>query len=187
MSLPTLKTRRLVLRPMRDSDAEAIASLGGRNFDVARWLTGCSWPYDEGEAQAYVSHLLAHDPMEHEAAFAITLGGVFIGAISMEAPGDLPEQPECPTIGYWLGTSFQGFGYSKEAALAVLDWAFDAYGCEAIAARAYEDNSVSRGLLRSLGFKPVGMTTRFAKPLGHDVSCIVVRLDKKTFKAKAAA
>lgn len=187
MSLPTLKTRRLVLRPMQESDAEAIATLGGRDFEVVRWLTGCSWPYEEGDAEAYVATVLNGEAKKGEAAFAITLGGVFIGSIAMDAPGDLPEQPECPTIGYWIGRSFQGFGYSKEAALAVLDWAFEAYECQAIAARAFEQNEVSRGLLRALGFKPVGTTQRFAKPLDHEVDCVVLRLERDAFQQTLVA
>ena len=179
MTLPDLKTRRLVLRPFQPSDAEAIAELGGRDFEVARWLTGCSWPYREGEAEAYVADTLSADPLEHEAAFAITLGGVFIGAISIEAPGDLPELPQCPTLGYWVGRSFQGFGYAAEAAAAILDWAFETYECDAIAARAFDENAASRGLLRKLGFKPWGKTERFAKPLDRTVSCVVVRLDRE--------
>jgi ribosomal-protein-alanine N-acetyltransferase len=51
MTLPVLKTRRLVLRPFKEGDAEAIANLGGRDFEVARWLTGCTWPYEDGAAE----------------------------------------------------------------------------------------------------------------------------------------
>ncbi|WP_153770480.1 GNAT family N-acetyltransferase [Labrenzia sp. CE80] len=185
--LPTLTTKRLVLRPIQSSDAEAIAALGGKDFEVARWLTGCSWPYNEGDAETFVADVMAGNPLEREAAFAMTLGGVFIGMIAIEAPGDLEQQPDCPTLGYWIGRSFQGFGYTSEAARAVLDWAFLAYDCQAIAARAYEENTASRALLRKQGFRPVGMTERFAKPLDRKVSCVVVRLERDDFEARRVA
>lgn len=187
MTLPVLKTRRLILRPLRASDAEAIATLGGRDFEVARWLTGCSWPYEDGEAEKFVAKTLAEDPLEAEAVFAITLGGVFIGAVGIEAPGEILEQPDCPTLGYWLGRTFHGFGYASEAVAAVLEWAFRSHDCAAIAARAFEDNSASRGLLRKHGFKPADKTVRYAKPLDRKVTCVVVRLARSDFDNREAA
>ncbi|MDN3721668.1 GNAT family N-acetyltransferase [Roseibium salinum] len=139
MTLPELKTRRLILRPLEANDAAAIADLGGRDFQIVRWLTGASWPYVEGEAEDYVDHLIAADPMKTEAVYAVTLGGVFIGVVAVEAPGDLKDLPDLPTIGYWIGRAFQGHGYASEAVDAVLEWAFEAYGTGAIAARAFEE------------------------------------------------
>ncbi|MFD1695643.1 GNAT family N-acetyltransferase [Roseibium aestuarii] len=177
-ALPTLVTRRLVLRPLQPEDAVTIAALGGQDFAVARWLTGCSWPYQEGDAESFVAEALAADPLTHEAVFAITLGGVMIGCISIEAPGDLDDMPDCPTLGYWLGSVFHGFGYATEAARAVLDWGFVAHDCQAIGARVFEENVVSRKVLRKLGFRPWGMTTRFARPLDRKVNCVVMRLER---------
>lgn len=184
ITLPELKTRRLVLRPLDARDASAIADLGGRDFEIVRWLTGASWPYVEGEAEAFVGKLLGTDPMETEAVFVVTLGGVFIGVVAIEAPGDLDDLPELPTLGYWLGRAFQGHGYASEAVEAVLDWAFKAYGTQAIAARAFEDNTRSRALLRKMGFKPYSLTERFSKPLDRRVSNVVVRLDRSEFEAR---
>ena len=187
MSLPALNTRRLVLRPLVAADAEAMAALGGRDFEVARWITSFSWPYEEGAAEAFVDQMLSTDPLTQEAVFAITLGGIFIGVVAIEAPGDLGEAPDCPTLGYWLGRPFQGFGYANEAVDAALAWGFGAFRCPAIAARAYEDNRASRKLLRKQGFKPVGMTMRFAKALDRKVPNIVMRLERSSFESRGIA
>lgn len=187
MSLPVLNTRRLVLRPLVAEDAEAMAALGGRDFEVARWMTSFSWPYEEGAAEVFLDHLLSADPLTQEAVFAITLGGVFTGIVAIEAPGDLGEAPDCPTLGYWLGRPFQGFGYANEAVEAALAWGFDAFRCPAIAARAFEDNRASRKLLRKQGFKPVGMTMRFAKVLDRKVTNIVMRLERSDFEKRRIA
>lgn len=184
MTLPELKTRRLILRPLEANDAAAIADLGGRDFQIVRWLTSASWPYVEGEAEDYVDHLIGTDPMETEAVYAVTLGGVFIGVVAVEAPGDLKDLPDLPTIGYWIGRAFQGHGYASEAVDAVLEWAFEAYGTGAIAARAFEENTRSRALLRKKGFKPYAMTERFAKALDRRVTNVVVRLDRSDFEAR---
>jgi ribosomal-protein-alanine N-acetyltransferase len=186
-ALPLLKTRRLVLRPLEARDASAIADLGGRDFEVIRWLTGASWPYVEGEAEEFVDKLLGTDPMETEAVFAVTLGGVFIGVVAIEAPGDLDELPDLPTLGYWLGRAFQGHGYASEAVAAALAWGFEAHGTNAIAARAFEDNTRSRALLRKMGFKPYSMTERFSKPLDRRVANVVVRLERAEFESRSRA
>ncbi|WP_298964861.1 GNAT family N-acetyltransferase [uncultured Roseibium sp.] len=185
--LQELKTRRLVLRPIAMSDADAIVELGGKDFAVARWISSFAWPYEEGSAEAFLKTVVGKDPLKTEAVFAITLGGVFIGVAAVEAPGDLEDLPDLPTIGYWIGRAFQGHGYASEAVEAVIDWAFTSYRTEAIAARAFEDNFRSRGLLRKMGFKPYSMTERFSRALDRRVSNVVVRLARADFEARKEA
>ncbi|MBO0345554.1 GNAT family N-acetyltransferase [Roseibium limicola] len=183
-ALPSLSTQRLVLRPLRKTDAEAVAELGGREFEIARWLSGSSWPYQEGDAESFVDQVLVSDPLRHEAVFAITLGGVTIGCIGVDATGELEELPEYPSLGYWIGKAFQGEGYATEAAEAALAWGFEAHGCEGIGARVYEDNEASINVLEKLGFRPCGSTMRFAEALGQKVNCVVMRLDRKDFDGR---
>ncbi|WP_269584058.1 GNAT family N-acetyltransferase [Roseibium sp. Sym1] len=185
--LPELKTRRLVLRPIAMSDAEAIVALAGRDFEVARWMTSFTWPYEDGAAEAFLKTVVGKDPLKTEALFAVTLGGVFIGVVAVEPPGDLEDLSDLPTLGYWLGRAFQGHGYASEAVEATLAWAFDAFRTDAIAARAFEENFRSRGLLRKMGFKPYSMTERFSKALDRRVSNVVVRLERKDFEARKEA
>ncbi|MCV0429885.1 MAG: GNAT family N-acetyltransferase, partial [Roseibium sp.] len=71
-----------------------------------------------------------------------------------------------------------------EAVEAVLEWAFETYRTNAVAARAFEDNSRSRALLRKMGFKPYSMTERFAKALDRRVSNVVVRLERSDFERR---
>ncbi len=182
MSLPILTTRRLVLRALDPGDAEAMESLCGRDFEVARWLTSLDWPYEDGAAEAFLQDTVGTEPPENDAVFAITLGGVFIGVVAIDKPGDLDAFPDDPTLGYWLGRKFHGFGYATEAVQAVLAFGFEAFDAPMIGARAYEDNFRSRGLLRKLGFKPAGICERYAKPLDCKVRNIVVRLNRSDFE-----
>ncbi|EFO32950.1 ribosomal-protein-alanine N-acetyltransferase [Roseibium sp. TrichSKD4] len=187
MTLPEISTRRLMLRPLKLEDASAIIELGGKDFEVARWMTSFTWPYEEGAAESFLRSIIRTDPVAEEAVFAITLGGVFIGLVSVQAPGDLKDQlPECPTVGYWIGRPFHGFGYATEAVVAALEWGFENHTCDAIAARAFEDNTASRGLLRKLGFKPYARTMRFSKALDRNVDNVVVRLARSDFDMQRA-
>ncbi len=80
-----------------------------------------------------------------------------------------------------------GHGYASEAVEAALAWAFEAFETDAIAARAFEDNFRSRGLLRKMGFKPYSMTERFSKALDRRVSNVIVRLARTDFDARKEA
>lgn len=182
MRLPEITTRRLVLRPLGLGDADAIRDLGGRDFEVARWMTSFPWPYEDGAAEAFVRSVTTREMQQGVGVFAITLGGILIGVVSIEAPGDLPEAlPDCPTIGYWLGRPFHGFGYGREAAHAVVEWGFANHTCEAIAARVFEDNVPSRQLLRKLGFRPFGKTVRYSRALDRKIDNVIVCLTRNDF------
>ncbi|WP_186397196.1 GNAT family N-acetyltransferase [Stappia sp. TSB10GB4] len=173
-----IATRRLVLRPLETGDAEAIDRLCSRDHDVVRWLTGMPWPPKDGAAAEFIAAAIDTDPLSGEAAFAITLGGVLIGLVAIKAPGDLAEHPDCPSIGYWIGRPFQGFGYASEAAAAALGWGFAAHGCQAMAARAFADNAASLKVLSRLGFRETGRTMRTSLALGHEVENVVLRLER---------
>ncbi|WP_428699329.1 GNAT family N-acetyltransferase [Stappia sp.] len=173
-----LATRRLVLRPLQRADADAIETLCVRDFEVLRWMTSLPWPPEDGATEGFIAAVADQDPVSGEAAFAVTLGGIVIGLVSITAPGDLAEHPDCPTLGYWIGRPFQGFGYAGEAAAAALDWAFAAHGCQAVAARAFADNAASRKVLARLGFRETGRTMRRSRALQHEVENVVLRLER---------
>lgn len=173
-----IATRRLVLRPLEPADADAIDTLCSRDREIVRWLTGMPWPPKDGAAADFVAAAINEDPLTGEAAFAVTLGGILIGLVAIKAPGELAEHPDCPSIGYWIGRPFQGFGYAGEAAAAALDWGFSAHRCEAMAARAFADNAASLKVLTRLGFRETGRMMRKSLALGHEVENIVLRLER---------
>ncbi|MBC2857742.1 GNAT family N-acetyltransferase [Stappia sp. 28M-7] len=172
-----LATRRLVLRPLEPADAEAIDTLCSRDHEIVRWLTGMPWPAKDGAAAEFVAAAINEDPLTGEAAFAVTLGGIVIGLVAIKAPGELAEHPDCPSIGYWIGRPFQGFGYAGEAAAAALDWGFAAHRCQAMAARAFADNAASLKVLARLGFRRTGRMMRHSLALGREVENVVLRLE----------
>lgn len=185
--LPELKTERLVLRQVAQGDAAAIIELGAKDFEVARWMTSFPWPYEEGVVEAFLNEVASTDPLKGQAVFAITLDGALIGEISIQLPGELAGDGfDYPTLGYFLGREFHGKGYASEAARAVLEWGFQTYDYDAIAARVFEDNAVSRGLLRKLGFKPIGKTQRFSKALHRKIDNVIVCLTRRDFDMQRA-
>ena len=182
-----LATRRLVLRPLEPGDALALESLCGRDFEVVRWLTSPRWPYEEGSAEAFARAASATPPANGAGEFAITLGGVVIGVVAIRADETLPGEEGLPTLGYWIGRPFQGFGYGREAVAAACAWALEASGTPALAARVFVDNIRSQGLLNALGFTARGRMTSFARPLGEERESLVMHCERAAFAWPSAA
>src|SRR5690606_26686076 len=127
LSVTTLVTERLVLRPPVLADAPAIAALAD-NRKVAEMTSSLPHPYRVEDAESWI----AGKPGEHPGvAFAMFEkdSGAFIGICSYEWRGE-PN----PEIGYWAGEPFWGLGYGTEAVRAMIDHAFTATELEALLA-----------------------------------------------------
>src|SRR6476661_5178580 len=89
MESPTLRTERLVLRPVRDEDTDRI--LEYRNLpEVTRWLLRTD--VDPVSFRTAWRHA-AEDPHDH--SVAVTLEGVVIGTVSLEVVDGM-GQPGMP-------------------------------------------------------------------------------------------
>lgn len=67
-------------------------------------------------------------------------------------------------IGFHLRPKFWGKGYATEAANAVINYAFEVMGAESLYAGHNPNNTVSKKLLRKLGFSYMG--DEFYEPTG---------------------
>ena len=75
-----------------------------------------------------------------------------IGHAGFHGPPEVIGRAE---IGYTVFAPFRGQGYAKEAAKALVDWAFE-QGQREVFASVAPDNAPSLGVVRSLGFIQVG-------------------------------
>src|SRR5438128_11994890 len=66
-----------------------------------------------------------------------------------------PELIGRAEIGYTMFTQYRGMGYAKEAAKALVQWAF-AQGEKEVYASVSPENAPSLAVVKSLGFKQVG-------------------------------
>ncbi|SFE23659.1 GNAT family N-acetyltransferase [Roseivivax sediminis] len=147
---PALTTERLHLRPLYDSDAEAIARALS-DPQVARWMTNVPFPYTLEDARQFLSLERGSSTWK---VWAICPGaGALAGVIGLE-----------DEFGYWLGRDHWGRGYMSEAARAVVDWHFRHPGAEPLISGHFEGNNRSGRVLRKLGFsyygRPVAKETR---------------------------
>src|ERR1700755_3551631 len=120
----TVGTRRLILRPLRESDAAAIFALFN-DWNVMRWLSSPPWPYTRADAESFVRAAIDPASETAETAFAITLHDRLIGLIGLrERPASNLQSGAGLNVGYWLGTPYWRHGYMTEALRALVNHVF---------------------------------------------------------------
>ena len=144
---PTLKTKRLFLRPFFTSDAKEVCELGGDPavVEMLFMLNLCT----SGVAREWICH--QHEEFEEGnwVNFAITHGesGRLMGSVGL----DIDRVNHNAEIIYWLGKEFWGLGHATEAAQAVMQYGFDTLRLHRIYARYLVHNTASGRVLEKLG------------------------------------
>jgi len=147
----SLRTDRLVLRPVAESDAERILEYRNRP-DVTRWLIRTVVDPDAFRAACTAT---VDDPDDH--TVAVVLDGLVIGTVSLEL-SDGMGQPGMPSrteahLGYIFDPDHSGRGYASEAVAAVVDHSFRRLGVRRITAGCFADNAASVRILEKVGMR----------------------------------
>jgi RimJ/RimL family protein N-acetyltransferase len=180
---PVLTSPRLLLRPLRLSDAGPMALWCGQ-YVVASMLARVPHPYPPGAAEAYIERVLSGQAGEQVWALDGSGGGAadFLGVVGLKgAPGDAERG-----FGYWVGPPAWGLGYATEATATVLDAAFADRWLRAIETTVYKDNPASRRVLDKLGFRVTGEGTKFCPARSTVVPESLLRLDRADWRGAAA-
>ncbi len=158
-------TRRLILRPLRESDAAAIFALFN-DWNVVRWLSSPPWPYTRADADRYVRAVLDGTHVS-EAVFAITLQDRLIGTIGLRRwPASKLQNGAGLNIGYWLGPAHWRHGYMTEALRALVNHVFALTPADTIYCGAFAENRASLRVQEKAGFFIAGETMLFSNPHG---------------------
>ena len=170
-----LESERLILRPPRPMDIEAMA-VWLSDYDVAAMTSRVPHPYGEADAEEFLA--LAPDGRH---VFVIERkDGLFMGMTGLH-PADSYE------FGYWLGKPFWGFGYATEAARRLVIYAFETLGVDTVHAGWFADNPASGHVLAKLGARHNGSKMRECRARGEDVLCHDMLLTRADFLRKQAA
>jgi [ribosomal protein S5]-alanine N-acetyltransferase len=159
---PVLRTDRLILRQLAETDAAEIARLCG-DREIAAGTLMVPHPYSVEDARTW----LALDRQWFEAGtslvWGITEGGALVGTIDL--------RPECTheraELGYWIGVPFWGRGYATEAARRVLEHAFRDAGLNRVFASPFPWNAASGRVLEKIGLKREGVLRQHVKKWGR--------------------
>ena len=144
-----LQTDRLILRPRRVDDADAMFAAYS-DVELMKYWSGAPHA-SAAETRAEFEDRL-NDPVWR--AWSITLKGGDDTAIGMVAAGE-KRQCNVTELGYILPRVQWGNGIAREAVSVVIDRIFDE-GQRKVFADTDPDNSASRALLERLGFKLEG-------------------------------
>lgn len=146
---PELKTERLTLNKLAQSDADGIFALRS-NSDVIKY-TGIKQYTSINEAKEYIQRI-ERDLECGECimwSISITATGEFIGSICL---WNISEDENCAEIGYDLLPAFHGKGFMHEAVQSVIRYGFDGMELSKIVADPRVDNISSVKLLEKNGF-----------------------------------
>ena len=174
---PTIATARLVLRPHRMSDAEAITqSLG--DYAVARMLARVPVPYDRQDAAEWLNLVTAG--LVPGWILAVTTGDeVHIGCVSIERQGAEWH------LGYWLNRFFWRRGYMSEAVQATVGRFLMRMPGTDIHSGVFADNPASLKVQEASGFQVTGCGEIFSVGRNAMVAHIETRLSPGDFRPAA--
>lgn len=150
---PTLRTARLLLRPLRESDAAVLHELWTERDP--RVPPHRRIDPDGRPTVADLEESIRSSPPTAVGLLAVQLvnSGDVIGYCGLAESGR-PVTGE-PELAFELLRRHWGQGYATEAALAVMDWA-RASGHERLWATVWDWNTASRRVLAKLGFRQTG-------------------------------
>jgi RimJ/RimL family protein N-acetyltransferase len=145
-----IATDRLALRPVVDTDRDAVAAL---NADprVGAWLGGVR---DRAASDAFVDRVQAHDA-EHGFGFWVVerkADGRMIGMTGVWwVPPEVGLSEPAVEIGWRFLPDAWGAGYATEAARAALDYGFEMLKLPEIIAFTARTNLASQAVMRRIG------------------------------------
>jgi RimJ/RimL family protein N-acetyltransferase len=176
----TIRTARLLLRPLRSGDAEPLLAQFG-NWEVIRWLSTPPWPYGLDDAHGFIASQLSREPVATR-YLAITIGDALIGGVEAAGRGGVTSARH-PTLGYWLAQSHWGRGYVTEAASAYIARIYAATAIDTIYSGAFVGNDASLRVQDKLGFARTGEDLVYCRPHGKRLPHVNTELTRAHFLA----
>lgn len=170
---PIIETHCIRLRCARATDAPRIAEL--MTPAISRWLSSWPTPYTAAMADERIAAwgTLAKNRWGMPCVVEDRSAGTVIGWAHILG---YKEDPRRATMGYWIGEAYQGRGYMREAAAALVPAAFEYMGIDLIEAGAQPENIGSFSMMQALGMTPTGERVVFAPARGREELCLYYEL-----------
>ncbi len=152
MTMTTLITERLLLKPLISEDAIQIQKLYPR-WEIVRYMVASvPWPYPDNGAENYVNNVALPD-MAKGIAWFWTIR-------RRESPDDLMGliclyDVEDNNRGFWLAPEYQGLGYMREASIVATNYWFNTLNKPLLRAPKASLNSSSRRISVDSGMRLV--------------------------------
>lgn len=164
-----IETERMVLRPPVHTDFRAWTSLREDSAEfLKKWEP--TWAADHLTRKGFSNRVYwAQRSIGSGAALPLFLfrrdDQALLGAITLDHIRRGPSQSG--TLGYWIGQAHARRGFMREAIRAVVHHAFTQLDLSRIEAACLPENTASRGVLESCGFKYEGVAQSYLQINGR--------------------
>jgi RimJ/RimL family protein N-acetyltransferase len=177
-----LQTPRLVLRPVRPSDAEIITQ-ELNNYAIAKNTARIPYPYALTDAGQFIAW---SGSLDHRSLVCAITHRADIGRLKGVISYEWSDAKGDAELGYWLAEDMwrQGFGF--EAASAMTRHAMDTTGLNHLVASYHAGNEASRRILARLGFEETGTGHNFSKAQNREVPIVTMELGKEAWERLSA-
>lgn len=145
----TLETKRLILRPWREDDAQSLYKYAS-DAEVG---SSAGWPpHTSVQNSLEIIQTVLSVPETYAVCLKDT--DTAIGSISLKTGDatDMTDRNDECELGYWIGKPFWGQGLIPEAASEIIRHAFETLGMRAIWCGHYDGNIKSKRVQEKLGF-----------------------------------
>src|SRR6266571_8800697 len=147
-----LRGERVLVRPYRESDAQALFEAVAESRDHLRpWLPFADTHQSAEESRDWIIHQVANWLLREDFIVGIWEAATnrFLGGSGLH-----PQSWEIRyfEIGYWIRASASGRGYITEAVKLLTDYAFTALAAKRVEIRCDERNVRSAAVAQRLGF-----------------------------------
>jgi RimJ/RimL family protein N-acetyltransferase len=164
-----LRTDRLVLRPLRESDAPDVVA-GASDPVTQQWLP-LPRPYTLDHARAFINRLAPGlHAIGHGVVRAIEHEGRFAGVIDLKRTDWIARVTE---MGYWAMPAARGRGVMTEATVALSRWAIQEAGFERVELRIAPENTASNRVAVKAGFTREGVARNAGRVHGTRVDLAI--------------
>jgi RimJ/RimL family protein N-acetyltransferase len=158
---PTLRGRRVLMRPFADSDANRIVE-ACLDPSTQHWLAPLSPTYGLDDAHSYLLAIREMAALGRGLTWCVAdADGQCIGSIGVEGLGGYARRVE---IGYWTHPDSRGRGLTAEAVRLVTAHLEETGLADSILIRCAARNTASRRVAQAAGYRKIG-TQRAAEPL----------------------
>lgn len=180
-SLPTIRTERLTLRPVRMSDAEDLYEYSSDPL-VARHVL---WDAHSSihQTRSYIRYLLRQYRNAAPSTFVIALNdtGKVIGTIGFMW---LQQDNRSAEVGYSLNRAYWNQGLMTEALRAVLEFGFTKLNLNRIEAQHESDNPASGRVMAKAGMRHEGLLRQRLYNKGRFTDVDLYAALRQDFKAR---
>jgi ribosomal-protein-alanine N-acetyltransferase len=167
MSIPSIETDRLLLRPFTKADGDAFYTMIGSDPDVMRYLrTGKVIPREaiDGSLTRILTHWNAHAVGLWAVEYKED-GHAFAGYCGLQMLDDTDDIE----LAYGFGKMYWRRGFATESAAAALRYGFEEAKLARIVAVAYSENEASQHVLLKLGMESQGIRFVYQSHLAYFV------------------